>query len=46
MLPELMPAADGLLCPDHGPSLAYRQDEDWTTRAECGVPGCGYETWS
>jgi hypothetical protein len=43
MLPELMPAAIGLLCPDHGDTLRYRQAEGWATRAGCASPGCGYE---
>lgn len=43
MLPELMPAASGCECPDHGPVLGWRQDEDWVTTAACPVTGCGYE---
>ena len=43
MLPELMPAASGHLCPVHGDSLRYRQGDDWVTRLDCAEPGCGYE---
>ena len=43
MLPELMPAASGYECPDHGPVLRYRQREDWLTAMTCPVPECGYE---
>lgn len=43
MLPELMPAASGYECPDHGPVLAYRQDQDWRMSIACPVTGCGYE---
>jgi hypothetical protein len=46
MLPELMPAAAGHECPDHGPVLIYRQEEDWNVTIICPLTGCGYEVTS
>jgi hypothetical protein len=43
MLPELMPSASGLLCPDHGDTLAWRLAEGWTVLAACTRGSCGFE---